>query len=164
MPETIAFIGLGAMGGGMAGNLLKAGYALLVSDRDPAKVGALVARGARPAATVAEAARQATVTVTMVETTAQTEQVIVGDHGVIGMHSVRQEMACTNAFAAIFLALPSTDGRAGNLANDSGEECVALELNTAFLQRLSRHHEGCKACLHIGYAQTLDLIPDNTTT
>jgi len=83
MPETIAFIGLGAMGGGMAGNLLKAGYALLVSDRDPAKVGALVARGARPAATVAEAARQATVTVTMVETTAQTEQVIVGDHGVI---------------------------------------------------------------------------------
>jgi hypothetical protein len=73
-------------------------------------------------------------------------------------------MACTNAFAAIFLALPSTDGRAGNLANNSGEDHVALELDTAFLQRLPRHHERRKACLHVGYAQPLDLIPDDTTT
>jgi 3-hydroxyisobutyrate dehydrogenase-like beta-hydroxyacid dehydrogenase len=83
MTETIGFIGLGAMGSGMASNLLKAGYALLVNDRDPAKVRDLVARGARAAATPGDAARQSTHTVTMVETTAQTEEVIVGDQGVI---------------------------------------------------------------------------------
>lgn len=83
MAEAIGFIGLGAMGGGMAGNLLKSGYALLVNDIDGAKVAALVARGARAAATPADVACQSAPTVTMVETTAQTEQVILGDSGVI---------------------------------------------------------------------------------
>ena len=54
MAETIGFIGLGAMGGGMAANLLKAGFALVVNDIDAAKVQALVARGAKSAATPAE--------------------------------------------------------------------------------------------------------------
>ncbi|HJU33436.1 MAG TPA: NAD(P)-binding domain-containing protein [Hyphomicrobiaceae bacterium] len=83
MAETIGFIGLGAMGGGMAANLLKAGFALVVNDIDAAKVQALVARGAKSAATPAEVARQSARTVTIVETTAQTEEVILGEQGVI---------------------------------------------------------------------------------
>jgi 3-hydroxyisobutyrate dehydrogenase-like beta-hydroxyacid dehydrogenase len=83
MAETIGFIGLGAMGGGMAANLLKAGYQLLVNDIDGAKVAALVARGATAAATPAEAARGSARTITMVETTAQTEDVILGPNGII---------------------------------------------------------------------------------
>jgi 3-hydroxyisobutyrate dehydrogenase-like beta-hydroxyacid dehydrogenase len=83
MPETIGFIGLGAMGAGMAGNLLRAGYRLVVNDLDAAKVAALVARGAAAAATAAEVARAALRTITMVETTAETEQVILGDKGII---------------------------------------------------------------------------------
>jgi 3-hydroxyisobutyrate dehydrogenase-like beta-hydroxyacid dehydrogenase len=83
MAETIGFIGLGAMGGGMAGNLLKAGYALVVNDIDRAKVEAYVTRGAAAAATPAEVARQSVRTVTIVETTAQTEEVILGEHGII---------------------------------------------------------------------------------
>ncbi len=83
MAETVGFIGLGAMGAGMAANLLKAGYALVVNDIDAAKVSALVARGARAAADAADAARQSTRTVTMVETTAQTEEVILGPRGII---------------------------------------------------------------------------------
>jgi 3-hydroxyisobutyrate dehydrogenase-like beta-hydroxyacid dehydrogenase len=83
MAETIGFIGLGAMGAGMAGNLLKAGYALVVNDIDSAKVAALVARGARSAGSAADVAHQSTRTVTMVETTAQTEEIILGDNGVI---------------------------------------------------------------------------------
>jgi 3-hydroxyisobutyrate dehydrogenase len=83
MAETIGFIGLGAMGAGMAANLLRAGYALVVNDVDAAKVSALVARGARAATSAADVARQSTRTVTMVETTAQTEEVILSPSGVM---------------------------------------------------------------------------------
>lgn len=83
MAETIGFIGLGAMGGGMARNLLKAGHALVVNDIDAAKVAALVAAGATAAPTAAGVARQSVRTITMVETTAQTEEVILGANGVI---------------------------------------------------------------------------------
>lgn len=44
MTETISFIGLGAMGGGMAANLIRAGYRLIVNDLEPGKVEALLAR------------------------------------------------------------------------------------------------------------------------
>jgi 3-hydroxyisobutyrate dehydrogenase-like beta-hydroxyacid dehydrogenase len=83
MHETIGFIGLGAMGAGMARNLLKAGYALVVNDIDGAKVAALVERGASAADNPADVARRSARTVTMVETTAQTEQVLLGEKGVI---------------------------------------------------------------------------------
>jgi 3-hydroxyisobutyrate dehydrogenase-like beta-hydroxyacid dehydrogenase len=83
MTETIGFIGLGAMGGGMARNLVQAGYGLIVNDLDSAKVAAVVARGATAAATPAAVARSALRTITMVETTAETEQVILGDAGII---------------------------------------------------------------------------------
>ena len=56
MAITLGFIGLGAMGGGMARNRLKAGYQLVVNDLDDAKVAALVARGATAAASAAAVA------------------------------------------------------------------------------------------------------------
>jgi 3-hydroxyisobutyrate dehydrogenase-like beta-hydroxyacid dehydrogenase len=83
MTETIGFIGLGAMGGGMARNLLKAGYALVVNDIDSAKVAALVAAGASAASTAVDVARRSSRIITMVETTAQTEDVILGTNGII---------------------------------------------------------------------------------
>jgi 3-hydroxyisobutyrate dehydrogenase-like beta-hydroxyacid dehydrogenase len=83
MTETIGFIGLGAMGAGMARNLLKAGYALVVNDIDQTKVAALVASGAEAAPTAADVARASVRTVTMVETTAQTEEVILGTAGIV---------------------------------------------------------------------------------
>ena len=83
MAETIGFIGLGAMGGGMARNLLKAGNGLVVNVIDSTKVVAMVAAGAKTAATAAEVARQSVRTITMVETTAQTEDVVLGTNGII---------------------------------------------------------------------------------
>jgi 3-hydroxyisobutyrate dehydrogenase-like beta-hydroxyacid dehydrogenase len=53
----IGFIGLGAMGTGIAGRLLAADHALVVWNRSPAAMEALVARGAHAAARAAEAAR-----------------------------------------------------------------------------------------------------------
>ena len=65
MPETIGFIGLGLMGRPMALNLLKAGYPLVVRSRSRGPVDALVAAGAREAASPADVARQSTRIVTM---------------------------------------------------------------------------------------------------
>ena len=53
---TVAFVGLGIMGGPMARNLVKAGYDVTGYNRSPAKVDALVAAGGRGASSVAAAA------------------------------------------------------------------------------------------------------------
>jgi 2-hydroxy-3-oxopropionate reductase len=82
MPETIGFIGLGVMGRPMAMNLLKAGYPLVVQSRSQAPVDALVAAGARAAASPAEVARQATRIVTMLPDSPDVEKVLDGPDGV----------------------------------------------------------------------------------
>lgn len=51
----IGFLGLGAMGAGIARNILKAGHELTVWNRSPAPVTAIVAEGAKAAAAPAEA-------------------------------------------------------------------------------------------------------------
>lgn len=61
----IAFLGLGRMGRGMAGRLIGAGHALTVWNRSPDKAKALVAAGARPARSPAEAARGAEAVIAM---------------------------------------------------------------------------------------------------
>jgi 3-hydroxyisobutyrate dehydrogenase-like beta-hydroxyacid dehydrogenase len=53
----VGFIGLGSMGGAMAGHLLDAGHALTVWNRSPAAAEALVARGAKLARTPERAAQ-----------------------------------------------------------------------------------------------------------
>ncbi|MGE0766017.1 MAG: NAD(P)-dependent oxidoreductase [Hyphomicrobiaceae bacterium] len=83
MSETIGFIGLGAMGGGMAANLVKAGFTVVGMDVNPARAEALAARGGNIVKTPADVARSAKRVITMVETTAQTEMVIAGVDGVI---------------------------------------------------------------------------------
>src|SRR5262245_11149143 len=83
MAGAVGFIGVGNMGGPMARNLLKQGFALVVHDIDPAKAAALRERGAKVAASPEEVAGAADRTIVMVETTAQAESVIAGEHGII---------------------------------------------------------------------------------
>ena len=61
----IAFLGLGAMGSRMAANLIKAGHALTVWNRDAAKAEPLAALGAKVAGTPAEAAAGAEIAIAM---------------------------------------------------------------------------------------------------
>lgn len=63
--EKIAFLGLGHMGSAMARRLLRARHPLTVWNRTPAKAEPLVAAGAVPAASPAEAVRDADVVITM---------------------------------------------------------------------------------------------------
>ena len=81
MSNSIGFIGLGAMGGGMAANIVKAGHDVIVHDIDRSRVDVLVAKGATAAQSPAEIGSAATRTITMVETTAQTEEILFGADG-----------------------------------------------------------------------------------
>ena len=83
MSGKVGFVGLGNMGGGMARNLLRAGLPVVVHDLDPRKVQALSEHGAEVAANPREVARQTTRMISMVETTAQAEAVILGEHGFV---------------------------------------------------------------------------------
>ena len=80
MPR-IAFIGLGRMGHGMAGRYLDAGFEVAVWNRSKAKADDLVARGARRAASPAEAASGADAAVTMVADDEASRAVWLGSDG-----------------------------------------------------------------------------------
>lgn len=57
MMQKVGYVGLGAMGGALAGHLTT-GFDLLVLDRSPAAMAALQAKGARGAASGAQLARE----------------------------------------------------------------------------------------------------------
>ncbi len=76
MSETIGFIGLGALGTPIAGNLLDAGYSLRVHNRTAAKTDPLVARGALRADRPADAAASGGVVVTLLWDDASVEAVV----------------------------------------------------------------------------------------
>ena len=79
----VGFIGLGAMGQGMAKNLLAAGHALTVYNRTKEKAEALRAAGARVADTPAGAARGAEAVFTMLADDRAVEQVVFGENGLL---------------------------------------------------------------------------------
>ncbi len=79
---TLAFIGLGKMGAGMARNLLRAGHTVTVFNRTRDKADALAADGARVADSPAEACRDAEVVMTMVADDHALNEVVFGKHGI----------------------------------------------------------------------------------
>jgi 3-hydroxyisobutyrate dehydrogenase len=94
MAETVGFIGLGAMGGPMALNLIKHGFLLVVHDIDPSKAERLRAKGAAVADSADAVAGAVSRTICMVETTAQAEAVIAGEHGVVQRARPGHIVAC----------------------------------------------------------------------
>ncbi|HEV2697801.1 MAG TPA: NAD(P)-dependent oxidoreductase [Terriglobales bacterium] len=77
----VGFIGLGNMGSGMAGSLLKAGHEVAVYNRTPDKAKPLVEKGARKAASVADACK-CYVVITMLADDSAVESVVFGDAGI----------------------------------------------------------------------------------
>jgi 3-hydroxyisobutyrate dehydrogenase len=82
MGQTIAFVGLGIMGGRMVKNVLKAGYAVRVQNRTAAKAEAVRPLGASVAATPREAAAGADLVVTMVADPPALAAVLEGADGI----------------------------------------------------------------------------------
>lgn len=79
---SLGFAGVGLMGLPMCKRLLAAGYRLWVWNRSPEKCQALVAAGARLAASPAELARQVDMVLLCLADTAVVREVVFGDRGV----------------------------------------------------------------------------------
>ncbi|SQB41858.1 phosphogluconate dehydrogenase [Citrobacter koseri] len=79
---VIAFVGLGQMGSPMASNLLKQGHQLSVFDVNPDAIQTLVEKGARPASSPAQAAKEAEFVITMLPNGDLVRSVLFGDQGV----------------------------------------------------------------------------------
>lgn len=126
---TLAFIGLGGMGIGMARNLRRAGYDLVVCNRTPAKAESLLAMGAQLANTPREAAANADFIISMVGDDKDSHEVWLGEDGVLAgrprtdciaiecstlsLGWVRElQQACATK-GLRFIDCPVTGGRAG---------------------------------------------------
>lgn len=153
----VALLGLGSMGAGMAGNLLRAGFPLTVYNRRPEKAAALAADGARVAATPREAAHGAAVVISMVADDVASRTVWLGERGALsgadrGALLVEsstltvgwvQELARTAEAAGLdFLDAPVTGSRdhakAGQLLFLVGGSDAALERARPVLTVMAR--------------------------
>jgi len=79
----IGYAGMGIMGRGMAGNLLRAGHDVTVWNRTPGRCDELAAAGAAVAASPSELAATCDVTMVCVSDTPDVEAVTLGDDGLI---------------------------------------------------------------------------------
>lgn len=81
--QAVGFIGLGMMGIHMASNIANAGFPLVIHDIVEEKCRQLANQGAQIASDPADVARRARICVLMVDTTAQVEEVIFGEGGIV---------------------------------------------------------------------------------
>ncbi len=89
MPENIAFIGLGNMGGHMVRHLLRAGHTLTVYARRSAAMQPFLNEGAKSSTSPGEAACDADFIFTNVTATADVEAILLGERGVI--HAAKRD-------------------------------------------------------------------------
>lgn len=87
--KVLGFVGVGRMGGPMAGRLIDAGYTLCIHDTDTAAVRALAARGAKPCASAAEVGGGATIVLVSLPTPGIVRAVALGDRGIAQGKTVR---------------------------------------------------------------------------
>ena len=111
----IGFIGLGNVGGKLAGNLLNNGADLTVRDLNPELVAEFVARGAKSAASPKEMIENCDVVITCLPSPAASAAVLEADDGIIAGMSpgkVWMEMSTTDS-AEIKRLAPLVEAKGG---------------------------------------------------
>jgi 3-hydroxyisobutyrate dehydrogenase-like beta-hydroxyacid dehydrogenase len=109
----VGFIGLGHMGAGMAANLVKAGHDVTVYNRTRAKAEALVAQGAKAAASVSDTCR-GDIVITMLANDYAVENVVLGDEGIIAsLRAGAIHISSSTISVAVSEALASAHAKAG---------------------------------------------------
>ena len=78
---AVGFVGLGTMGREMAANLVKSGHQVRGYDVSREALAACPGIGVSPAASLAEAARESEIVVTMLPDTPEVEEVLLGPNG-----------------------------------------------------------------------------------
>lgn len=146
--DKIGFIGLGRMGKGMAANLLKKGFELMVLDINATPVEELVALGASDGKSVAKVARECGVVITMLPTAVEVEQVALGAEGIFAnakRGSVLMDMSTIDPLAtdrlqagALAVGLSVVDAPVGRLAEhaDRGESLFMVGASDADFSRV----------------------------
>ncbi|WP_028080789.1 3-hydroxyisobutyrate dehydrogenase [Solimonas soli] len=156
--STIAFIGLGNMGGPMALNLLRAGHALRVYDLAPATLQAAKAAGAMTAASPAEAVAGAEVVISMLPASRHVETLYLGnadgggliaaiapdtlliDCSTIAPAASRKVGDAATARGLLFIDAPVSGGTAGAAAGTLsfmvGGPAAALERARPLLEKM----------------------------
>jgi 3-hydroxyisobutyrate dehydrogenase len=161
--KNVAMLGLGTMGAGMATNLLNAGFSLSVYNRTAAKAHALFESGAKHALTPAEAAKGASIVISMLSDDSASREVWLGNGGAleaIGEGSILIESSTVSPAwiaelaelaaqrGAQLLDAPVTGSRtqaeAGQLSFLVGGNDEALEEATPVLKAMS------KEIIHLG--------------
>jgi len=163
LAENVAILGLGTMGSGMAANLLKMGFSLAVYNRTAAKAQPLVDAGARLASTPADAAKGASVVLSMLTDDAASRNVWLGRDGALAAADTNAILIESSTVSPLwiaeladsatqrgiqFLDAPVTGSRmqadTGQLSFLVGGSEAALATATPVLQAMS------KEILHLG--------------
>jgi len=125
---TIAFIGLGRMGVGMAGRLLAAGHQLRVYNRTASKADALIRAGARLCGTPAEAAREADAVISMVADDSASRAVWLGPEGILTARASRADGGAAPTASAARRAAAEGQSSGDTAAEATGP--LAIECST----------------------------------
>ena len=155
--QTVALLGLGVMGSGMAQNLLKAGFSLTVYNRTRAKAEPLAAKGARVAETPKEAVSAAQVILSMVGDDTASRAMWLGENGALAgakpdtvlvecstlsLDWVRELAGHATSHNLAFLDSPVTGSKdaaeAGELRLLVGGDAAVLERVRPVLEAVSR--------------------------
>jgi 4-hydroxybutyrate dehydrogenase / sulfolactaldehyde 3-reductase len=146
--ETIGFIGLGAMGRGMASNCIKKGFALVVHDIRPEPVDALVKLGARAAKDLADVARSCSIIVTVLPTGKEVSELVLAAGGlldhtkpgsiVMDLSTIEPEVTDKLHAAAKAKGCKAVDAPIGRLAwhADRGESLFMVGADAADFERV----------------------------
>lgn len=156
---TIAFIGLGNMGGPMAANLVKAGHRVLGHDLNPALVEMAAGAGIAAAGGLTVAVREAEVVVTMLPAGRHVRSVwaealdaarpdtLFIDSSTIDVESARAVHALATARTVASLDAPVSGGtggaKAGTLTFMVGGEASAFERGRPVLEAMGRKIVHC---------------------
>ncbi|XP_057867792.1 probable 3-hydroxyisobutyrate dehydrogenase, mitochondrial isoform X1 [Cryptomeria japonica] len=95
--ERVGFIGLGNMGFHMANNLLKAGYNLVVYDRNYAAMEKFADRGVSTAITPLKVAEASDAVITMLPSSPQVMDVYLGSEGFLGKGNISRPWLLVDA-------------------------------------------------------------------
>ena len=129
---TVAVIGLGSMGFGMATSLRRAGFEVTGCDVSADAVARFVAEGGQGASTPADGARQAGILVSVVVNAAPTETILFGKNGV----------AETMAKDAVFISSATMDPDvARRLAKQLKRAAGIISMRRSVAGPSARHRE-----------------------
>lgn len=157
---TVGFIGLGRMGRGMASNLCRKGFNLVVYDINLEAINDLVKLGAHAAGSIAEASKDVDVIITMLPNSAIVQNAVTGPDGILihartgaivmDMSTVDPLVTDQLASAASKKGMSFVDAPVGRLAShaDRGESLFMVGATEVDFERVRPLLEAMGSTIH----------------